>query len=136
MDRDSAVRLHIMRAQRYYRRDCDPKSKKAGTGDGTRTERGPLGIFGDKAISRELAIHNRLGMHARPAALFVQTACRFSADISVKKDKQVIDGKSILGLLMLAAGQGTRLTVSARGADAVEALNALEKLITSKFGED
>jgi phosphocarrier protein len=75
-------------------------------------------------------------MHARPAALFVQTACRFSADISVKKDKQVIDGKSILGLLMMAAGQGTRLTVSARGADAVEALNALEKLITSKFGED
>ena len=95
-----------------------------------------MGIFGDKAISRELAIHNRLGMHARPAALFVQTACRFSADISVKKDKQVIDGKSILGLLMLAAGQGTRLTVSARGADAVEALNALEKLITGKFGEE
>lgn len=90
----------------------------------------------EAAINRVITVSNRLGMHARPASLFVQTACRFRSEIQVIKDKQVIDGKSILGLLMLAAGQGTALTVAARGEDAVEALNALEQLFNSKFGEE
>lgn len=90
----------------------------------------------DKSISREMVISNRLGIHARPASLFVQTASRFEAEISVHKDKQVIDGKSILGILVLAAGKGTRLKISACGKDAIEALNTLESLINSKFGEE
>lgn len=90
----------------------------------------------DKSICRDLQIVNRLGMHARPASLFVQTATRFKAEIMVKKDKQLIDGKSILGLLMLAAGHGSALTVTAHGEDAAEALDAIEQLIASKFGEE
>jgi len=89
-----------------------------------------------KSISREFVIRNKLGIHARPASLFVQTSTRFEAEISIRKDKQVIDGKSILGMLMLAAGQGTRLKVSALGKDAAEALDALESLINSNFGEE
>lgn len=87
-------------------------------------------------ITRSFTVRNKLGMHARPASLFVQTASRFVSDIMVKKGRESIDGKSILGLLMLAAGPGTTLTVSARGDDAVEALNAIEQLIDNKFGED
>jgi len=90
----------------------------------------------DKVATRELRLINRLGMHARPASLFVQTACKFSCEISVIKDKQTIDGKSILGLLMLAAGPGSVLKISTRGQDATEALDAIERLVASKFGED
>ncbi|MFA5205408.1 MAG: HPr family phosphocarrier protein [Lentisphaeria bacterium] len=90
----------------------------------------------EKTICRDIQIVNRLGMHARPASLFVQTATRFKSEITVKKDKQLIDGKSILGLLMLAAGNGSALTVSACGEDAAEALDAIEQLIASKFGEE
>lgn len=89
-----------------------------------------------KTEVREFTVVNKLGMHARPSSLFVQTASKFGAEIKVRREKQVIDGKSILGLLMLAAGQGSQLIVSAQGEDAVEALNALEKLISSKFGEE
>ena len=89
-----------------------------------------------KSISREFVIRNKFGIHARPASLFVQTSARFEAEISVRKDKQVIDGKSILGMLMLAAVQGTRLKVSASGKDAIKALDSLESLINSNFGEE
>lgn len=87
-------------------------------------------------ITRNFVVINKLGMHARPASLFVQTASRFKSEIMVKKGRENIDGKSILQLLMLAAAQGTTLTVSARGDDAVEALNAIEQLIANKFGEE
>ena len=87
-------------------------------------------------IEKQIMIVNKLGMHARPASLFVQTASRFVADVKVKKDKQVIDGKSILGLLMLAASQGSYLTVWASGPDAMEAVDAIERLILGKFGEE
>jgi len=87
-------------------------------------------------ITRDITITNKLGMHARPASLVVQTSCRFRSDVQVIKGKQVIDGKSILGLLMLAAGQGTILTLSACGDDATEAINALEQLFNGKFGEE
>jgi phosphocarrier protein len=90
----------------------------------------------ETAVKRDIVISNKLGMHARPASLIVQTASRFRSDVRVIKNKQEIDGKSILGLLMLAAGQGTTLTLAASGEDAVEAVDALEQLFNSKFGEE
>ena len=87
-------------------------------------------------VIRELVVRNKLGLHARPASLFVKTATRFAAEIAVSKDGPVIDGKSILGVLMLAAGQGSRLSITANGEDALEALDALEKLIQNGFGEE
>ncbi len=86
--------------------------------------------------SKIFMIKNKFGLHARPSASFVQTASRFRSDIKVEKDGQVADGKSILDLMMLAAAQGTRITVKANGEDAQEALKALDDLIEGKFGED
>lgn len=86
--------------------------------------------------SRELTITNKLGIHARPAAQFVKMSSRFSADIRVEKDGEEVDGKSIMGLMMLAAGQGSVLTIAAEGDDAEEALVALETLIGRNFEED
>ena len=88
-------------------------------------------------ITRELTVANRLGIHARPAALFVRTASRFHAEITVEKDGERINGKSIMGLMMLAAGYGSRLRLEIAGADAQEALVALEELIcVRKFDEE
>ena len=81
-------------------------------------------------------IKNKFGLHARPSASFVQTANRFRSSVKVEKDGQVADGKSILDLMMLAAAQGTNITVKANGEDAQEALKALGDLIESRFGED
>ena len=75
-------------------------------------------------------------MHARPASLFVKTANRFSSDITVRADERTINGKSIIGLLTLAAAHGSTLEVRASGEDAEEALDALEELVSSKFGEE
>jgi phosphocarrier protein len=85
---------------------------------------------------KEFTILNKLGIHARPAAQFVKMANRFQADIFVEKDGEEVDGKSIMGLMMLAAGHGSVITVSADGADAEEALAALEDLISRKFEEE
>ena len=74
-----------------------------------------------KAITQELTIVNKLGIHARPAAIFVKTANRFACDIFVEKDGEKINGKSIMGLMMLAAGPGSKLTIHASGADASNA---------------
>jgi len=91
----------------------------------------------DKAkASKQLVVCNKLGIHARPAALFVKTANRFHCEITVEKDGEVVNGKSIMGLMMLAAGPGSRLTVAAEGGDAESALVELEALIIRKFGED
>lgn len=88
-------------------------------------------------ISKELTILNKEGLHARPAQLWVQTVNKFNSKINVKKeDSIVIDGKSILGLLGLELTYGTKITIDAEGSDEVEAINALEKLIESKFGEE
>ena len=81
-------------------------------------------------------IKNKFGLHARPSASLVQTASRFRSDIKVEKDGQVADGKSILDLMMLAAAQGTYITVKANGEDAQEALRAIGDLIDRQFGED
>ena len=88
------------------------------------------------AITKELTIVNKLGIHARPAALFVKTANRFACDIFVEKDGEKINGKSIMGLMMLAAGPGSRLIIHAHGADAVLALAEIEALVRRKFDEE
>jgi len=88
-----------------------------------------------KKIEKKFVISNKLGLHARPAALFVQTANRFSCDIEVIKGRQRVNGKSIMGIMTLAAGIGTPITVCAIGEDAVQALAELSELIISNFGE-
>ena len=86
-------------------------------------------------LVREVEIGNRAGMHARPAAEFVKTAGRFKAAITVEKDGFEVNGKSIMGVLMLAAEQGSRLTVAAVGEDAPAALDALAALVGNGFEE-
>jgi phosphocarrier protein len=87
-------------------------------------------------MTRDMLVANKLGIHARPAAMFVKTANRFSCDIFVEKDGERVNGKSIMGLMMLAAGPGSKLTVHAQGQDASQALTELETLIKRKFDEE
>ncbi len=84
---------------------------------------------------KDFTITNKLGIHARPAAQFVKIANTFSCEIRVEKDEDEVDGKSILGLMMLAAGHGSVISVSAEGDQAEEALQALEELILRDFEE-
>jgi phosphocarrier protein len=86
--------------------------------------------------SKTFTISNELGLHARAAASFVKIANRFRASITVKKDSVSVNGKSIMGVLMLAAAKGTEVTVEADGEDENDALLELGKLIENKFGED
>ena len=90
----------------------------------------------EKEITKELVVSNKLGVHARPAAMFVKVANRFTADIMVEKDGETVNGKSIMGLMMLAAGPGSKLQVHASGADAAQAISELEALLRRKFDED
>jgi phosphocarrier protein HPr len=85
---------------------------------------------------REVRIVNRLGLHARAAARFVHTANRFRSRVQVSRDGRAMDGKSILGILLLAASQGIRLEVSAEGEDETAAVEALAALVESGFGEE
>jgi phosphocarrier protein len=87
------------------------------------------------SISKKFTIKNKLGLHARPAALFVEIANKFESDIYVHKGDKKINGKSIMGLMMLAAGCGSKLTVDAEGPDAKEAIAEIEKIITNNFYE-
>jgi phosphocarrier protein HPr len=87
-------------------------------------------------IERDLAIRNRLGLHARAAAKFVQTASRFQSEIKIRKNGEEVDGKSILGLLLLAASQGTQITIAVDGEDEAAAFAAVEDLIARSFDED
>ncbi len=98
--------------------------------------RKPAGATRPDRFEKELTILNRLGMHARPAAMFVRTASRFRCEIWVEKDGEEINGKSIMGLMMLAAGQGSKLRLRCEGPDAEEALRELEALIAGRFHED
>ena len=86
-------------------------------------------------IERTIEIKNKLGLHARAAAKFVHTAARFKSDIKVRKGEEEVDGKSILGILLLAAGRGSTVVVKADGTDERDALDAVEKLIDAKFDE-
>ena len=82
-----------------------------------------------------LLIQNQLGLHARPAALFVQMANRFNSEIEVQKGRTKVNGKSIMGIMTLAAGRGSQITIRAKGEDASKAIAALTKLIRGNFGE-
>jgi phosphocarrier protein len=88
------------------------------------------------ALSREMKIVNRKGLHARATAKFVQCVDRFDADIRVTRCGETVGGDSIMGILTLGAGLGSTITVSASGDDAKAALDALEDLVTNRFGED
>ena len=90
---------------------------------------------GSKA-TKDLTIENRNGLHARPAALFVKTSSRFRSEVWVEKDGERVNGKSIMGLMMLAAGKGSVLRVTAEGDDALLVLTELESLISTRFGEE
>jgi phosphocarrier protein HPr len=87
-------------------------------------------------IRRRVEIRNRLGLHARAAARFVRTASRFRSRIEVVRDGRTMDGKSILGILLLAAARGTELEIGAEGDDQEAALSALSELVASGFGEE
>jgi phosphocarrier protein HPr len=86
-------------------------------------------------IEREIEIKNKLGLHARAAAKLVHTSARFKSEIKIRKGDEEVDGKSILGILLLAAGRGTTIFVTADGPDERDALDAIEALIQAKFDE-
>jgi phosphocarrier protein HPr len=86
-------------------------------------------------IERAIEIKNKLGLHARAAAKLVHMAARFKSDIKVRKGDEEVDGKSILGILLLAAGRGSSVTLRADGPDERDALDAIEQLIDAKFDE-
>jgi phosphocarrier protein len=90
----------------------------------------------DGAVVRELPITNKRGLHARASAKFVQTAEKFDAEMTVTRNGETVGGTSIMGLMMLAAGIGTSITVSATGREAQAAIDAITELVTGKFGEE
>jgi phosphocarrier protein len=85
-------------------------------------------------VSRAVTVTNQLGLHARAAARFVHLATRFESQIRVGRDTKVMDGKSIMGILLLAAARGTTITISAEGPDESDAVDALCRLVESGFG--
>jgi phosphocarrier protein HPr len=86
--------------------------------------------------STTVTVLNRLGLHARPAAKFVQTAARFESQISVARNGKNVNGKSIMGMMMLAAAQGAEIEITTEGSDAEEALSVLTALVADRFGEE
>jgi phosphocarrier protein len=90
----------------------------------------------DGALVREMPIVNRKGLHARASAKFVQTVERFDSQVTVTRCGETVGGRSIMGLLTLAAAQGTTITVTAKGADADACLQAIHDLVATRFGED
>jgi phosphocarrier protein HPr len=90
------------------------------------------------AVSTEqtMQIRNKYGLHARPAAEFVKLASRFQSDVWVRKQELEVNGKSIMGMMMLAAECGAEITIRAAGADAAEAVDQLSALVNNRFGED
>ena len=86
-------------------------------------------------LSRELVVQNKMGIHARPAAMIVRITNKFKADVFVEKDEEQVNGKSIMGLMMLAAGKGSKVKFLAKGDDALLMLNELEALFAKKFDE-
>ncbi len=87
-------------------------------------------------ITKELTILNKLGIHARPAAQFVRLTSKYKSEVNVEQDEEFVDGKSIMGLMMLAVGCGSSIKVSVEGEDEEALMEAIEALILSKFGED
>lgn len=102
-----------------------------------------MGILSKKKSSEdaqrhasEIIIENRNGLHARPAAMFVKISSRYRAEVWVEKDGERVNGKSIMGLMMLAAGKGSKLTVIAEGSDAEKVVAELKNLVETRFGEE
>ena len=87
-------------------------------------------------VSRDVVVQNKLGLHARPASMFVKLATRFECEIFVEKEGEEVNGKSIMGLMMLAAASGTTLTIRAEGGDAGQAVDELEQLVQRNFEEE
>lgn len=87
-------------------------------------------------VEKEITLTNRLGLHARPAARVVQTASQFKSEIRLKRDDLEVNGKSIMGVMMLAAEMGSRILIRVEGEDETRALEALVKLFEDKFGEE
>ena len=87
-------------------------------------------------LIKELLVQNKMGIHARPAAMIVRITNKFKADVFVEKDEEQVNGKSIMGLMMLAAGPGCKLTINCSGADAHAALSEIETLLKRKFDEE
>jgi phosphocarrier protein HPr len=87
-------------------------------------------------VKKEMIVCNKLGIHARPAAMFVKTANQFDCEVFVEKDGETVNGKSIMGLMMLAAGPGCKIRVQADGADAPRAVQEIEALMKRKFDEE
>ncbi|HWW48292.1 MAG TPA: HPr family phosphocarrier protein [Xanthobacteraceae bacterium] len=96
----------------------------------------PTSVEAQGAVTRELEITNKRGLHARASAKFVQTVERFHAEVSVTRNGETVGGNSIMGLMMLAAGPGTTISVSASGPEADAALAAISDLVLNKFGEE
>ncbi len=89
-----------------------------------------------RKVERHIKIVNQLGLHARPASMMAKLTSSFESDIFIKKDAEEVNGKSIMGIMTLAAGKGVVLKFTAVGPDAKEAMDAIEKLIESKFDEE
>jgi phosphocarrier protein HPr len=87
-------------------------------------------------VEKNIPVINRLGLHARPAAMFVRIASRYRSEVWVAKEGEEVNGKSIMGLMMLAAGQGSNLRIRCEGPDAAKAMEELEELINARFNED
>jgi phosphocarrier protein len=87
-------------------------------------------------LSKELVVQNKMGIHARPAAMIVRITNKFKADVFVEKEEEQVNGKSIMGLMMLAAGKGSVLRITAEGEDATTVLTEIEELIRTRFGEE
>ncbi len=90
----------------------------------------------NKTVSENIEIINELGLHARAAASFVKVANKFKSDVKVEKDGLDANGKSIMGIMMLAAPKGSQITVTCTGEDAEQVLEAIKELINNKFGEE
>ena len=89
----------------------------------------------ENILRKKITIINKLGLHARASAKFVKTAGRFTAEIKIHYDGQIVDGKSIMGIMMLAASKGTELEITAEGDDATDAINAITELVNNRFDE-
>jgi phosphocarrier protein HPr len=87
-------------------------------------------------LQREFLIVNKLGLHARASALFVKTACRFTSDVKLSKEGVEVNGKSIMGIMMLAASKGVTVSLTTEGADETEAMQVIGELIENGFGEE
>lgn len=90
---------------------------------------------GTRTLTKELVVQNKMGIHARPAAMVVRVTNKFKAEVFVEKDEEQVNGKSIMGLMMLAAGLGSKLRFSAKGKDSAALLTEMEALFARKFDE-